>query len=635
MNLAPSRPRWKNWSIAGLGALAALTLLVAAALAFLDTTYFRKALIARIAARTGRSIRVDGPLEVRFLRPSPSLTAERVTIGNPPWMPPGITAEIGKLSLVFDFPLPARKSSVKKLEMTSATLHLVRDAEGRANWQPSPPGTPRDGPGRLIRSLSMPNARVELDDARRHLQFTGTVSAGDVSGAGEAPPLRIQGNGQLNGRPAEFTIDAEPLATARHGRPYGFSYVERSGEAKLAGSGHLLEPFNPGVLDTTFVASGVSLHDSYFLVGLTLPQSAPFELSGKLARRGPRSEFTNLLARFGKSDARGSVVTHTVNGGPRLNADIHSSLLRLVDLGKHEADGAPARADSGTLLLPDTQLPLNGLRRRDWVIRYGADTVEMRGLSFHAFTTDATVDQGVLAAPAFTATFDDAQLAGSVKIDVTNDSPATDLDLGIKGLQLSRYLHKELAQPPFEGALQARVRITGRGNSVHELAATANGTVTVVLPHGAMRASLAELTGGSLRGIGLKLGKSEQETSVRCAMASFEAKDGTLSAEQFVVDTDPVLITGAGTIDLGSETVDLTLHGQPKKMQLMRMRTPINVRGSLRHPEFGISRGRLLAQTGEAVALGVALTPAASLIALASSGHAGDGDCPGKVNATP
>jgi hypothetical protein len=636
MNARPSFPYWNNkWLWVGLGVLAIVTLGAIGVLTFLDSGYFRKTLIEYVAARTGRRVEVDGPLTVHFLSSSPSLTAERVTLGNPPWMPPGVMAQVGKLTLQFDFPLPGRTSSVQKLEMTSATLHLVRDAAGRGNWQWSPPGTPRRGEGRLIRSLSMPNARVELDDARRHLQFSGTISAQDVNGAaGDAPPLRIEGNGQLNGRPVQFTINADPLATATHDRPYGFSFVERSGDTQLTGSGHLLQPFDPGVLDTTFDASGASLRELYFLVGISLPETAPFTLTGTLARRGPRSEFRQLLARFGKSDVQGNVLTHVVDGHPRFDADVHSGLLRFADLGRHGADGSPVRVVPSKFVVPDAQLPLQGLRNRNWVVRYQADSIEMRGQSLHAFATDATGDQGVLAAPAFTATFNEAQLTGSVKIDAKDDSPKTDLDLKIKGLELSHFLQKGLIKPPFGGALQARIQVTGRGNSLHEFASSANGMVTAVLPHGSMRASLAELTGINLRGIGLKFSKSEEEASVRCAIASFQAKDGTLSANRLIVDTEPVVITGNGAIHLDSETLDLTLHGQPRDAQLVRMRSPIYVRGSLRHPEFGVNRAQLVAQAGEAVALGVVLTPIAAIIAFADPGLAKDGQCSEELVAT-
>ena len=142
-----------------------------------------------------------------------------------------------------------------------------------------------------------------------------------------------------------------------------------------------------------------------------------------------------------------------------------------------------------------------------------------------------------------------------------------------------------------------------------------------------MRASLAELTGGNLRGVGLKLGKDEEETGVRCAVASFRAQQGKLIAQHMVIDTDPVLISGSGAIDLSSETLDLTLQGHPKKLRLARVRSPVYVRESLAHPSFSLDKGRVAAQTTGAAALGIALTPIAAVLALVDPGLAKDADC--------
>src|ERR1700726_3147863 len=149
-----------------LGAVAALLAALVAVAALVDANHFRAPLARFISARTGRDIRIDGSLKAHLLSLTPRLIAERVAIGNPPWMPPGRTAEIGTLSLSFELlPLFARAFVISRLELQGATLHLLRDAEGRANWQSHDPGkAPLEGPP-LIRSLSIPNAHVQLDDA--------------------------------------------------------------------------------------------------------------------------------------------------------------------------------------------------------------------------------------------------------------------------------------------------------------------------------------------------------------------------------------------------------------------------------------------------------------------------------------
>ena len=99
-----------------------------------------------------------------------------------------------------------------------------------------------------------------------------------------------------------------------------------------------------------------------------------------------------------------------------------------------------------------------------------------------------------------------------------------------------------------------------------------------------------------------------------------------MTAQTLVVDTDPVLISGAGTIDLGSQTLDLRFQGRPKHPRL-RVRSALLVRGTLAHPAISIDPKKPAAQAGAAVALGVLLTPVAAMLAFVDPGLAKDADC--------
>ncbi len=611
MTPAPSpSSRWRATSIVAVSVLAALALAIVACLVLIQTRYFHQQVVRYVAAHLNREIDVRGNLTLDLLSSTPTLTATDVRLGNPHWMPPGTCAEIGQLEVVFRFPWPGREKSILRLEMLSAQLHLVRKADGRANWQWNPPGVRKKKQGPLVRSLSMPNARVVLDDARRHLQFEGIVTAGDVRPsrapsrsrgrlervAAAPASVRIAGSGKLNGRAATFEIEGEPLARASHDRPYRFTFVERSGKSQLRGHGRLLQPFNPGMLDAEFFANGASMRELYYLAGMHFPESAPFTLTGKVERRDRQSRFSDLKVRFGESDVRGTVALAIEDGQPRFDAELSSHLLRLRDFGRHEPDGShvPAASSPSTssargaaaasLLLPDSPVPLKGLRNRSGVVRYRADKVDSRALSISAFSTQASVHGGVLDARRIAGRLRESHIAGAVKIDVRGHQPETTLDLTLTDLPLAQFARKGNAQPPFEGLLQARIDLSGRGNSVHEIASSASGRLALSMSGGAMRASMAEMTAATLRGLGLTLTKSDEETPVHCGVAAFRAERGVLKAERIVIDTEPIVIHGAGTVRLDTEALDLTLRGEPRKPRLLRLRTPITLGGSLKHP---------------------------------------------------
>lgn len=615
--------RWLQWTAAALAALLVIAAVLAAAL---DAGYFRDPLIRFLSARTGRQIQVQGSLEVQLFSLKPRMTAERVTIGNPAWMPAGPTAEIGMLLLVFDMPRFGHLFGVERLEIQAATLHLVRDSTGHANWQWTDPAKGNGASLPIVRSLSMPNARVMLADGLRHLQFAGTVSAQDVNGAAGLQPLRIDGAGQLNGRAASFEIMGDPLASASHGRPYRFTFAERSSGSRLSGRGLLLRPFDFDALDTTFDASGADLKDLYFLTGVTLVNTGSYRLSGKLARRGTNTQFSDLAASSGQSDMHGTASIETSSGRPKFTADFASTILRLSDLGVRAAARDSAAETSTPLLLSNAMLTPSAVRRGDAVVNFHARRVEVGRVALHAVSADMTIDHGILAVAPLLADVLQGKLTAHLRLDATTDLPTADVDLKIGDLQLAQIDRKGTGQPPIEGPLQVRVAIAGRGSSLHQVAASANGTVTAVLPHGAIRASLAELTGIDLRGLGLLLAKNTQETPVRCGVASFKAREGTLTAQSLVLDTDRVLIVGDGQIHLRTEAIDLTVRGHPKALRLFRLRSPVFVRGTLAHPSIDIQSHDSAAQTAE-TALGVVLSPLAAVLTFVDPDLAKDADC--------
>jgi uncharacterized protein involved in outer membrane biogenesis len=553
-----------------------------------DAGYFRGALVRYVSAHSGRQILIKGALHTHLLSRRPGFVAEQVTIRNPPWVPTGDTAEMGRLSLTFVWPWVDHSFGIERLVMETAVLHLQRDATGHANWQLSDPDKGAEGGLPLIRSLSMPNARVELRDDLRHLRFDGKVSAEDVHASRGLPPLRIAGEGDLNGRPAAFDITADPLASASHDKPFAFAFNERSGESRLTGHGFLLRSFDFNALDSSFDATGANLKDLYFLAGVTLINTGRFHLSGKASRRGTHTEFSELAGTSGQSDMQGNLSVDSSSGRPKLDANLRSQFLRMSDLGARAAAGNSEPDPQAPLLLSNASLKPSTVRRGEAVVNFHARRVDVGRLSTHSVALALTINHGVMVVSSLSAEVSGGKLTGRVKVDATSDNPAADVDLTLANAQLELLPYKHPDAPPLEGRLQARVAVTGHGTSIHQVAASANGKVTVIIPHGSMRSSLAELTGLDLRGLRLFLTKNSQEAVIRCGVARFRAHAGDLTADTLLIDTDAMLIEGQGSIHLDSEALDLEIRGQPKGLRFLALHAPVLVRGTLAKPSFSI-----------------------------------------------
>ena len=123
------------------------------------------------------------------------------------------------------------------------------------------------------------------------------------------------------------------------------------------------------------------------------------------------------------------------------------------------------------------------------------------------------------------------------------------------------------------------------------------------------------------------LAKDPKETDLRCAVAEFDVRNGVMTARRMVFDTGVVVAAGQGAVNLDSETINLTLKGQPKKLRLLRVIAPLHVRGQLAKPSVGIDAGPAIAQAGVGVALGAFLSPLAAIVPFLSAGGGHDADC--------
>jgi AsmA family protein len=566
--------------------LCVMVVAVAGLIAALDAGHFRGALVGYVERATERKISVSGALRAELFSLHPRISAEGVTIGNPPWTPAGVTAHIDFLTFQLEVPRWDHPMRIDALRLQGAQLTLFRDAAGHANWQRRDPGK-KPGKGLpLFSSLSMGNAQVSLDDQRRHLNFKGIVSAQDAKNSDGSDALQIQGSGQLNGNPVTLELAGEPLAGATHDRPYHFSFSENSTGSHLTAKGSLPKPFDFGLTEATFEASGADLKDLYFLTGVNLVNTGAYRISGKYVRDGDHTRFDDLHLATGQSDVRGSLAIESKSGRPHTDAKLNAHVLRLADFGLRAAG---RETQNSGLLVSNAALNPDALRRGDGQVQFQARQVLIGRQVLNNFAAALAIERGMVTVAPVSAEFLGGKLNGKVKIDATQDNPPADVDLTMAGLQLAQWPHQS-ADAPFEGAMAVRLKVSGHGKSAHQIAAAAEGTLSATLPQGTMRDSLAELAGMDLRGLGLTLGKSKRDTPVRCAAADFLAHAGVFTLQHMVVDTEAVRIDGEGSVHMDSEALDLVFRGEPKSLRVLRLKAPLLVRGTLAQPSITIEK---------------------------------------------
>jgi len=611
---------WK-WSAAVLFGLIAGLILV---LYFLDWNQMRGPIGRYLSWKTGREVRIDGDLSVHLFTWQPSVEAQSLFVGNPQWVKQDHAAQVKDFRIeVRLVPLIFGNLVVPLVRIQDADLLVVRGADGRTNWDGKRGNDKTALKLPPIQRFLVSNGHVRIDDDVRKLHFTGTVNSEENAGGGRSA-FTLTGDGTLNKNKFVADVSGGPLINVDASKPYTFKADVAAGKTHAIVSGAITEPFHFDRFTASVNVSGPTLSDLYMLTGLVLPNTPAYKLTVQVQRDGTSYRLNDINAVLGATDLAGNLTVDTSGAVPALAGKVASRVLNFTDLGP-VVGGGQAQVAQSKYLLPDTELHTERLKQTNAEVDYSAATIKSQDFPLRSLDTHISLQGGVLKLNPLAFGFAQGQLAGSLKVDARKAVPVTSVDARISDVHADNFIKS--SDKPITGVLEARAILTGTGKSVHQAASTANGTFTAVVPKGGMRHSLAEWTGVDvLTALSLNLSGDNSNTNLRCAVTHFGVRDGLMTSQRFVIDTDPVLVEGGGTINLKDEVLDLRMQGKPKNFQLMRLRAPITIKGSLAHPALGIEAGQAIAQGGIAAALGF-LNPIASILAFVDPGLAKDANC--------
>jgi uncharacterized protein involved in outer membrane biogenesis len=636
-----------------IGIVGLLAVLVAAVL-FMDWDLLKAPIARAVSARTGRSVSISGHLHAQLWSSTPTLTVVGLQVANPPWEVPRPLLQLKRLQVQIELrPLFTGHLILRRVEVDQPDLYLHQESSGRANWTNAniaPTSAtktatkPFDLPAiheLIIRSGTL----VLLDDARR-LRITGTIEAHEHSAVEDPKALRILAQGTINTQPFMVEVSGGALLAVNPEHPYPFKLSIRAAENQIDAAGSILKPFNLGQVELQVAARGPDLAELFYLTQLALPNTPPYRLQAQITRDSQHFVVRDIKGQLGRSDIGGNVDIDASHSRPMVTAHLDSRHLYLSDLGavtgsRAATAGALDRANPGdapapvatekgkpTMLFADAHLATNRIKAMDGDVQFKATSIEAGKVPFTQVSLHAQLKDGVLVLDPLQFDMPQGRLSAAVNIDARQGIPRVRMDVRATDIDLAQLKGSAAASAaPLTGVLQARAVIKGRGDSVHNVMTDADGSFAAVIPHGDIRAAFAELTGIDLSGLGLLLTKDQARAPIRCGVARFDVVDGTAQAQSIVLDTQNVLITGGGKITLGSEQLDLTIHGQPKKFHLVRVRAPVDIKGLLTKPSFQPDKGQLLKQGGVAAALGTLLTPVAAMLAFVDPGLAKDQDC--------
>ena len=654
----PNRPPRRALLRWGLGLVAALLVVLGAALAWLtwnDWNRSRAWVSQQVSQAIGRDFEIRGPLDIdwqwpqqmetgwRRWIPTPLVNADDVLIGNPPDFPakgPHF-AHIGRASAdIALLPLLARRIDIRSVALTEPDVRLERADKQRNNWTFDFRRQPADARGRwdvTLGRLLLDEGHLGFEDFLRQLSVSSTVEtlAPDATENGRYGvgfqfsgwhgKAEVRGNGKAGSL----------LSLSEEQADFPLKFDARAGRLGATAEGHIANPRHLSGVDFQVTLRGGSLADLYPLTGIVLPDTPPFntrgQLVGTLKPDASVWDYRGFTGTVGKTDLAGDVTYTSQQPRPLLKGTMRSKLLRLEDLGPvvGAKSNNPERRQRPGKVLPDDPFDTSRWNKMDLDLQYTGQRIErpqavpLDSLKVHAFMEDAVLKLAPL---------EFGVAKGRFKTQVLMNSRVKPMQVSVRGdvrdLHLSSLFPKIELMKKSLGDVDGGIALDGRGNSVSQILASANGEARLYVREGTMSQLLLDMAGLNLGSVIVtRLFGADKEVRLRCAIADVPIRGGVAHMQNVKINTEEALIDITGTADMRSEQFDIDVNPKAYDLKFFSLRTPLEVRGPFIKPHVGVQAGPLIVRAAAAVAALAAAPGALVLVPITVPGAEDNANC--------
>ena len=614
-------------STIGRIAAAVVAVPIAAVVAFLltfDLNAYKGDIEQAVQDATGRRLVIEGELVLKLGR-TPSIAIQGVRFANAPWGSRPDMVRLKALSAEIELlPLFSGEVRIRRVVLSGADIILEADGRGRANWVFGPPAAKpepaaddaADADGGIaipeFNLVVIENARLTYRDGSGGEPLVFVIDRLEGRAKDIADPVKLVLEGAFNGN--KFSLDGS------------FGTV-----ARLVGGGAW--PVDVAIRAGVAAIAGTDLSALSELAGAPLPALGPYRISGRLSQNGDAWRFDRMKAGLGASRVTGRIEVKPGGKRPSLHLTLSSTRLDLADFRDKRAieDGTAPRAapapDAGDQrVFSAAPLPLEALTAVDVSASLQIDTIRLGPLEITGAAVDMALFNGVMGVRSLRLGLAGGEVRGEAEFAAVGTEMQVNMRLKLDRIDLYRLLRQLDVTDMVQGELNGDLQLSGSGASVRALMAGLDGTVSVVIGKGSIDSRYVNLIGADLLRTFMASASDTKGTTVNCLVARFLIKNGIATSRALLFDTDLVTVGGKGTVDLGTETLDLTLVPRPKDVSLLSLAAPINVTGTFAAPKAALDTAAVAKKVAVGV-IGSLINPLGLLVPLVSAGSGDKNPC--------
>ena len=323
------------------------------------------------------------------------------------------------------------------------------------------------------------------------------------------------------------------------------------------------------------------------IFGLNLSGIESISQQGQLSINKARLYYDGN-ASIGKTKSKTKLTGYLKDGKPVLNGSLNVETLYLADFGINKPDNTtsnvlPIDKPTNEYIFSRDELDLNFLNRANF--DYSIKIAELISEQFilQSINGNLKLEDGNFSAP-LSLVFEGGHADINLKIR-EQKIPEYSLTILSDDIQLGPLLSQYQSEVPIQGYTNIELELFARGNSLHTIASSLNGSANFALENARIPRRYVEyLTADVFGWVFSRAGLKETHSNLNCIVMTFNINEGEIESDVIILDGKNISVGGQIDMNLKDETLNIVLIPKQKK-RIFSSTTPVKIIGPILKPE--------------------------------------------------
>ena len=638
----------KKWILISLTVVILLpVILLIISVVFLNTADLkehRDTIAEHISQAAGRQLSLNGEFELNISTKF-SIVVTDITLANATWASEPEMLAIQRVEAeVMLLPLLSGKVYIPRFHLEGVKALAETNASGISNWiltdavddEVEVESDDADASGAMklpwIGDMYISDVEFNYHDGQTGKSITSKLDHARISSVDKNSPTIIDIVGQINKNPLAINGKlALPTSLSKSGTDVPIELHASVLDFTAEAVGNITGTKDLPVIDLTMQANAANLKKLRQVFGDVVPTIGKINFSAKLKSQQSKLQLSELELKLGKARIDGWLTLDTSASIPDIQAELSATNLNLDKLitAKRkpvEAKTKPGKKSEDERLFSEEPLPFDTLSQANIKATLRANNLVRNNKHLKEVEISIRLLDGKLSASILKHSFIRDKFVADLVIDASGmGTPSTTVTFKVPHLELSELMITGGGAAAVEGPLAIDVFLQARGNSVAQIMATLDGNINLLMEQGSANAKALDMfVGGLTAMVGTIFVDNSSKTKINCAICDFKLKEGQLTSQLAVLDTQYSTVFADGQVDLKNEELDIKVSPVAKGVTLS-VAFPVHLHGRLSNPGVEVVKTDALLKTGELWA--TVVYPPAALVKFADLGEGKQNPC--------